>query len=54
MCVQNEVVSPKPEEQICLAELLRENENVFAKDEFDLGNFTTIEHGIDTQNAAPN
>ena len=29
------------------------NQNVFAKDEFDLGNFTVIEHWIDTQNAAP-
>ena len=42
-----------PEEQIRLAELLTENQNVFAKDEFDLCNFTAIEHGMDMQNAAP-
>ena len=42
-----------PEEQIRLAELLTENQNVFAKHEFDLCNFTAIEHGIDMQNAAP-
>ena len=41
------------EEQVQLAALLSEHEDVFAKDEFDLGTFTEIQHGIDTQNAAP-
>ena len=41
------------EEQVWLAALLSEHKDVFAKDEFDLGTFTEIQHGIDTQNAAP-
>ena len=41
------------EEQCRLAELLIEHEDVFAKDEFDLGTFTEIQHGIQTDQAAP-
>ena len=41
------------EEQARLATLLNDHQDVFAKDEFDLGTFTDIQHGIDTQNAAP-
>jgi len=36
-----------------LAKLLRDFEDVFAKDEFDLGNFTALEHSIDTGDAKP-
>ena len=36
-----------------LTDLLIEYQDVFAKDEFDLGNFTEIEHRIDTKDAAP-
>ena len=43
---KNSIQHLSPEEQIRLAELQRENENIFPKDQFDLGNFTTIEHGI--------
>ncbi|MES9882037.1 MAG: pol polyprotein [Sedimenticola sp.] len=39
------------EQQTQLADLLREYEDVFARDEFDLGNFTHIEHSIDTDGA---
>jgi RNA:NAD 2'-phosphotransferase (TPT1/KptA family) len=36
-----------------LTELLVEFQDVFAKDEFDLGNFTSVEHRIDTGDARP-
>ena len=36
-----------------LADLLIDNEEAFAKTDFDLGNFTTIEHSIDTKDAPP-
>jgi hypothetical protein len=36
------------QEQTQLRELLCEFEDVFAKSEFDLGKFNTIQHGIDT------
>jgi hypothetical protein len=36
------------QEQTQLSELLCEFEDVFAKSEFDLGKFNTIQHGIDT------
>ena len=40
-------------EQHQLANLLVEFEDVFAKPEFDLGNFSDIEHDIDTGSAKP-
>ena len=40
-----------PVEQDQLADLLIEYEDVFAKSEFDLGNFTEIEHTIETADA---
>ena len=36
-----------------LTDLLIEYQDVFAKDVFDLGNFTEIEHRIDTKDATP-
>ena len=33
--------------------LLNEYQDVFAKDEFDLGTFSEIQHGIDTGQAPP-
>ncbi|XP_045215056.2 uncharacterized protein LOC123565253 [Mercenaria mercenaria] len=36
-----------------LAQLLIEYQDVFAQDEFDLGNFTVMEHVIETGNAEP-
>ena len=36
-----------------LAQLLVDNQDVFAKDEFDLGDFSAIEHTIDTGGARP-
>ena len=42
-----------PVEQVRLAALLSEHGDVFAKNEFDLGTFTEIEHGIETERAAP-
>ena len=41
------------QEQIQLSELLCELEDVFAKSEFDLGKFNTIQHGIDTGTNRP-
>ena len=35
------------------AQLLIDNQGVFAKDEFDLGNFSAIEHTIDTGDSRP-
>lgn len=40
-------------QSLSLAKLLMEFQDVFAKDEFDLGNFTELEHGIDTGDARP-
>ena len=40
-------------EQIQFAELLTEYSDVFASSEFDLGNFSEIEHTIDTGTAKP-
>ena len=42
-----------PEQQEILKDLLLEYECVFARDEFDLGNFTEITHPIDTGDAQP-
>ena len=42
-----------PDQQEILRELLLEFEAVFARDEFDLGNFTEIEHEINTGDATP-
>ena len=36
-----------------MAALLSEHEDVFARDQFDLGTFTKIEHGIQTEQAPP-
>jgi hypothetical protein len=41
------------QEQTQLSELLWEFEDVFAKSEFDLGKFNTIQHGIDTGTNRP-
>jgi hypothetical protein len=41
------------EEQVQVAGFLREFEDVFAKNEYDLGNFTAVEHCIDTGEAKP-
>ena len=41
------------EEKMQLAKLLIEYQDVFARDEFDLGNFSGIEHSIDTGQAKP-
>jgi predicted aspartyl protease len=41
------------DQSLRLAQLLIEFQDVFAADEFDLGNFTAIEHQIDTGNARP-
>lgn len=41
------------EQSDSLAQLLIEYEDVFAKHEFDLGNFTGIQHNIDTGKAKP-
>ena len=40
-------------EQLQLAGFLREFEDVFAKNEYDLGNFTAVEHCIDTGESKP-
>ena len=40
-------------ERLQFRELLNEYQDVFAKSEFDLGNFTEIEHSIDTGDAPP-
>ena len=41
------------QEQGHLRELLCEFEDVFAKNEFDLGKFDAIKHGIDTGSSRP-
>lgn len=41
------------DQQDKLKSLLIEFQDVFAKDEFDLGNFTAVEHAIDTESATP-
>ena len=41
------------EECAQLSELLGQYQDVFAKDEYDLGNFTEIEHEIDVQGSRP-
>jgi transposase InsO family protein len=41
------------DQQLKLKCLLIEFEDVFAQDEFDLGNFTAVEHSIDTGTAKP-
>jgi RNase H-like domain found in reverse transcriptase/Reverse transcriptase (RNA-dependent DNA polymerase) len=41
------------DQSLRLVQLLIEFQDVFAADEFDLGNFTAIEHQIDTGNARP-
>ncbi|XP_056003459.1 uncharacterized protein LOC130046578 [Ostrea edulis] len=42
-----------PEERRMLADLLNEFQDVFATGEFDFGNFTALEHEIDTGEARP-
>jgi hypothetical protein len=42
-----------PPEREKLAELLNEFQDVFARGEFDFGNFTALEHEIDTGDAHP-
>jgi hypothetical protein len=42
-----------PSEREKLAELLTEFQDVFARSEFDFGNFTALEHEIDTGDAHP-
>lgn len=41
------------EQQSRLAALLNEHNDLFARDEFDLGTFTEIEHGTNIDDAAP-
>ena len=41
------------EQQLQLIRLLNEFQDVFAKSEFDLGQFTHIQHSIDTGEAKP-
>ena len=50
---QRSIEHLNPEEQDELADLLIEFEDVFAKSEFDLGNFSDITHDIDTGSAKP-
>lgn len=42
-----------PQEKVLLKDVLPSYSDVFAKNKFDLGNFTAIEHNIDTRDAAP-
>ena len=42
-----------PDQQSCLAQLLSQYGDVFASSEYDLGDFTAIEHSIDTEGARP-
>lgn len=42
-----------PQETVLLQDVLLSYSDVFAENEFDLGNFTAIEHNIDTGDAAP-
>lgn len=42
-----------PQEKVLLQDVLLSYSDVFAKNEFDLGNFTAIEHNIYTGDAAP-
>lgn len=41
------------QEKVLLQDVLLSYSDVFAQNEFDLGNFTAIEHNIDTGDAAP-
>ena len=50
---QRSIENLNPEEQDELANLFIEFEDVFAKSEFDLGNFSDITHDIDTGSAKP-
>ena len=50
---QRSIENLNPEEQDELADLFIEFEDVFAKSEFDLGNFSDISHDIDTGSAKP-
>ena len=50
---QRSVEYLEAEEQVQLADLLIQYEDVFAKSEFDLGNFSDIVHTIDTCSAKP-
>ena len=43
----------EPDQQDKVRDLLIEFQDVFARDEFDLGEFTAVEHGIDTGTATP-
>lgn len=51
--VNNSTEHLSQHEQVRLAALLSEHEDVFARDQFDLGTFTKIEHGIQTEQAPP-
>lgn len=42
-----------PQETVLLQDVLLSYSDVFAENEFDLENFTAIEHNIDTGDAAP-
>ena len=53
MVYDNSVEHLSPEECSQLADLLRNYQDVFAKNEFDLGTFSEIEHTIDVQGAKP-
>jgi len=46
-------VNLRDSERLQFRELLNEYQDVFAKSEFDLGNFTEIEHSINTGDALP-
>ena len=50
---ENSKENLSPEECSQLAQLLEQYQDVFARDEFDLGNFSEIEHTIDVQGARP-
>ena len=41
----------QPNEKLTLKQLLNDCSDIFAKDDFDFGNFTEIEHSIVTRNA---
>lgn len=50
---ERSIVHLDVDQQQSLRQLLIEYQDVFAKDEFDLGNFTAVEHRIDTSDARP-
>ena len=50
---QRSIVGLTTEQQVQVAALLEDFSDVFSRDEFDLGNFTALEHTIDTGDAKP-